>query len=122
MRKYRPRLPRRAAQCLGPSPDRGAGPRDERGEALVKKYGILTTTNNVEAARQADIVVLSVKPQVLHGVLNNYRRYYFKKATGGLTGASVVATEAGQSLPFQSQDDTGICQLWCLRWQRLPLS
>jgi len=46
-----------------------AGPREERGEALVRRYGIQATTSNVEAARQADIMILSVKPQVLPEVL-----------------------------------------------------
>jgi len=42
-----------------------AGPREERGAALREKYGVDVTVDNVEAARKADIVVLSVKPQVL---------------------------------------------------------
>lgn len=44
-------------------------PRKERGEELTKRYGIRNTTNNVEAVQRADIIVLSVKPQVLNEVL-----------------------------------------------------
>ena len=46
-----------------------SGPRPERGQQLFDHYGVGTTTENVAAARGADIVVLSVKPQVLCPVL-----------------------------------------------------
>jgi pyrroline-5-carboxylate reductase len=44
-------------------------PREERGEELAKRYGVTVTSNNREAAQAAQIVVLSVKPQVLPAVL-----------------------------------------------------
>jgi pyrroline-5-carboxylate reductase len=47
-----------------------SGPRPERGQELFDRYGVHTTTDNVVAARDADIVVLSVKPQVLCRVLD----------------------------------------------------
>jgi len=46
-----------------------SGPRVERGEKLKARYGVPVTTDNVAAARNADIVVLSVKPQVILAVL-----------------------------------------------------
>jgi len=46
-----------------------AGPRSERGEELKERYGIQPFTDNAEAAGQADVVVLSVKPQRLDKVL-----------------------------------------------------
>ncbi|GAB4431908.1 MAG: pyrroline-5-carboxylate reductase [Anaerolineales bacterium] len=46
-----------------------AGPREGRGIELAKKYGIQTTTDNAAAASNADVVVLSVKPQRLSEVL-----------------------------------------------------
>lgn len=46
-----------------------SGPRRERGQELFDRYGVLTTTDNVQAVAGVDIVVLSVKPQVLCGVL-----------------------------------------------------
>ena len=46
-----------------------SGPREERGAELNKKYGIQTTTDNASAASQADVVVLSVKPQRLSEVM-----------------------------------------------------
>ena len=46
-----------------------AGPRLERGQALAEKYGVHVTTENHQAVSGAEVVVLSVKPQVLSGVL-----------------------------------------------------
>jgi pyrroline-5-carboxylate reductase len=48
----------------------GSDPRPERAEELAGKYGIRTTGDNVEVARQADILILSVKPQVMERVLD----------------------------------------------------
>ena len=48
-----------------------AGPRVERGEKLQERYGLLAMTDNSEAVSQADIVVLSVKPQRLARVLDD---------------------------------------------------
>jgi len=50
-----------------------SGPREERGEELQKKYGIQTTTDNAIAASDADVVVLSVKPQRLTEVMNGLK-------------------------------------------------
>jgi pyrroline-5-carboxylate reductase len=46
-----------------------SGPREERGVELQKKYGIQATTDNTAAASNADVVVLSVKPQRLSEVM-----------------------------------------------------
>lgn len=43
--------------------------RAERGLELEQKYGVRYTTDNLAAVNGAQIVVLSVKPQVLHDVL-----------------------------------------------------
>jgi pyrroline-5-carboxylate reductase len=49
-----------------------SGPRLERVEELNSRYGIRAFTDNREAAQQADVVILSIKPQrlakVLHGL------------------------------------------------------
>ncbi len=47
-----------------------AGPRQERVDELQERYGVLPFTDNAEAAAQADVVVLSVKPQRLDKVLS----------------------------------------------------
>ena len=50
-----------------------AGPSQERLDQLVHKFGISATLDNAAAARQADVVVLSVKPQRLDKVLVGLR-------------------------------------------------
>jgi len=47
--------------------------RIERVEELQKKYGVVPFTDNNLAAEQADVVVLSVKPQRLTEVLDNLK-------------------------------------------------
>lgn len=42
-----------------------AGPRAERGAELEAKYGVRSTTDNCAAVDDAEIVVLSIKPQAL---------------------------------------------------------
>jgi pyrroline-5-carboxylate reductase len=63
-------------------------PRIERGEELAAGYGVRSTTNNLEAATKADILVLSVKPQVLDEVLPEVRG-------GARTCSLVVSIVAG---------------------------
>lgn len=46
-----------------------SGPRQERGLDLRQRYGVGSTTNNVEAVGRAGVVVLSVKPQMVPKVL-----------------------------------------------------
>ena len=50
-----------------------SGPRSERGEELHKKYGIRVTTDNAAAAQDADVVVLSIKPQRLSEVMKGLK-------------------------------------------------
>ncbi|MBU6422599.1 MAG: pyrroline-5-carboxylate reductase [Chloroflexi bacterium] len=45
------------------------GPRRERRADLVKRFGVRALASNADAARGADVVVLSVKPQVLASVM-----------------------------------------------------
>ncbi len=44
-------------------------PREERGDELREKYGVLPFIDNLAAIKDVDVVVLSVKPQRLSGVL-----------------------------------------------------
>jgi pyrroline-5-carboxylate reductase len=50
-----------------------SGPREERGEELKSLYGIEAQTDNAAAAKAADVIVLSVKPQRLDTVLEGMR-------------------------------------------------
>ena len=56
-------------QLARPADLLAAGPRAERGEDLRRKYGVQALTDNGRAAAGADVVILSVKPQRLSGVL-----------------------------------------------------
>jgi pyrroline-5-carboxylate reductase len=50
-----------------------SGPRLERVTQLQQKYGVIPYTDNAAAAALADVVVLSVKPQRLSGVMKNLK-------------------------------------------------
>ena len=49
------------------------GPRRERRAELVKTFGVRALASTVEATKQAHVVVLSVKPQVLPAVMRELR-------------------------------------------------
>jgi pyrroline-5-carboxylate reductase len=71
-------------------PDRVAvsGPRTERLSELAAAYGVHTTTDNRELARRSQILVLSVKPQILDEVL--------LEVTGAIEpGTLVISLAAG---------------------------
>lgn len=67
-----------------------AGPREERGAELVAKYGIKSTSDNSAAAHQADVVVLSVKPQRLTDMMKGIK--------GIRADALVLSIVAGASM------------------------
>ena len=50
-----------------------SGPREERAEGLSKKYGIKGTTDNSVTIHEADVVVLSIKPQRLTEVMRGLK-------------------------------------------------
>src|SRR5688572_22253308 len=50
-----------------------SGPRRERRAELTKTYRVRAVASNVEAARNADVVVMSVKPQMLPRVMAELR-------------------------------------------------
>jgi pyrroline-5-carboxylate reductase len=54
-----------AATVVEPTQIYGSDPRRERCADLTHRFGIHTTTHNVDVVRHAEIVVLSVKPQIL---------------------------------------------------------
>jgi pyrroline-5-carboxylate reductase len=78
--------------------------RSERIDEMRALYGILMTTDNAEAASQADVIVLSVKPQSLGKVFTSIRGHVkphalvlsivagapISKIAGGLDHAAVV--------------------------------
>jgi pyrroline-5-carboxylate reductase len=48
----------------------GSDPRPERCDEMTTRYGIRTTGRNMDVAREAEILVLSIKPQVMTAVLD----------------------------------------------------
>lgn len=57
-----------------------SGPRPERGEQLQQKHGVRITTDNREAITGANVIVLSVKPQVLPSVLHELKGHVHPSA------------------------------------------
>jgi pyrroline-5-carboxylate reductase len=67
-----------------------SGPREKRVGELHMKYGIKATTDNAAAAHEADVIVLSVKPQRLTEVMKGIK--------GIRTNALVISIIAGASM------------------------
>jgi pyrroline-5-carboxylate reductase len=84
-------------QVTAPENITAAGPRQERGDELAAAYGIRFTTQNVDAAREADIVILSVKPQRLQTVLSGLRGHIRPQALvlSIVAGASIQNISRG---------------------------
>ena len=59
-------------------------PREDRRRRLEERFGILTLESNIEAARGADLVVLTIKPQVLQSVM--------RQLSGSLSPQQVVVS------------------------------
>jgi pyrroline-5-carboxylate reductase len=73
-----------------------SGPREERGAELRRKYGIKSTTDNASAVREADVVVLSVKPQRLSEVMKGLKGIRADAlALSIIAGASIKKISAG---------------------------
>ncbi|MEK6222022.1 MAG: pyrroline-5-carboxylate reductase [Chloroflexota bacterium] len=68
-----------------------AGPRKERVDELAQQYKISPYTDNVEAGKQADVLVLAVKPQRLEHVLQELEGNIQK-------GSLVLSIVAGASI------------------------
>jgi pyrroline-5-carboxylate reductase len=73
-----------------------SGPRAERLRELAERFGINTTTDNRVAAASATVIVLSVKPQSLPGVLKGLQ-------AGIPGGALVLSIVAGARLSGLTQ-------------------
>lgn len=80
------------------APDRigASGPRAERADTLRERYGILATTDNLELCRRSDVLVLSVKPQILARVLLQVRDHLRPNALliSVAAGVSVASIES----------------------------
>jgi pyrroline-5-carboxylate reductase len=59
-------------------------PREDRRRRLEERFGVLTVESNVEAVHGADLVVLTIKPQVLQSVM--------RQLSGSLLAGQVVVS------------------------------
>ena len=78
-----------------------ADPREERVKELSAKYGLNGTIDNDSAAVDADILVLSVKPQVLNEVMPEIRHgaHSSKLILSIIAGAKIKTIAAGVANP-----------------------
>lgn len=87
-----------------------AGPRLERLEQLREHYGIAIELDNAAAARQADVVVLAVKPQRLEKVMAGLKDQIPAGALviSIIAGASIeqISSGLGHSLVVRSMPNT----------------
>ncbi len=83
----------------GVAPDKigGSGPREERMSEMAEKYGILATTDNVELVKRSDIVVVSVKPQIIDRVVREVANE-MREGTTVISVAAGVPTSALEHL------------------------
>ncbi|MGD9092529.1 MAG: pyrroline-5-carboxylate reductase [Anaerolineales bacterium] len=89
---------------------RASGPRLERVQYLQECYDLVPFTNNVMAAREADVVVLSVKPQRLDKVLDGIRGEILPDALilSIIAGASIekISRGLGHEMVVRSMPNT----------------
>lgn len=71
--------------------------RQSRGSELMEKYGIRTTTNNLDVIAASDVVVLSVKPQTLAKVMTELKGHVPAETMvlSIVAGASMKALRTG---------------------------
>lgn len=76
-------------------------PRAERREQLEADYGVRTTDDNAVAAREADVLLLAVKPQMLPGVMDELQGTLPPEqlVISVIAGASTIALGNGLEHP-----------------------
>jgi len=72
---------------------------EERAKALAAKLKVKVGTNNVEAARGADIIVIGVKPQVVEDVVREISGHITSKQVIVSVAASVPTSMIEKNLP-----------------------
>jgi pyrroline-5-carboxylate reductase len=84
-------------ELVSPAQVMAAGPRSARLEELQSKYGIHITTDNVMAVEGADVVVLSIKPQMLNHVMHSLKGHVRADALvlSVIAGARMATIENG---------------------------
>jgi pyrroline-5-carboxylate reductase len=88
-----------AAGVVEPSQIHGSDPRRERCQDLTSRFGIVTTTQNVDVVKHAEIVVLSVKPQILPQVLDEVAPHLRPQALVISIAAGIPVSSIEKRLP-----------------------
>jgi len=70
--------------------------RPERLKAIREKYGVKTTSHNTEVVKQSEIIILSVKPQIMKQVVDEITKYldFSKPIISIAAGVSLDAIES----------------------------
>ncbi len=99
-----------------------AGPLAERNRKLKTTYGIHVTTDNIKAVRQAEAVILAVKPQQLDAVFNVLagKLHPDPLVISIIAGASIAKIQAGlqhqavvRSMPNAAARIGESITVWC---------
>jgi pyrroline-5-carboxylate reductase len=88
-----------AAGTVEPKQIHGSDPRRERADEMKQRYAIHTTTHNEDVVRHAEIVVLSVKPQILPAVCTEVAPHLKPGALVISIAAGVPVTVIERRLP-----------------------
>ncbi|HXJ86447.1 MAG TPA: pyrroline-5-carboxylate reductase [Candidatus Binatia bacterium] len=84
---------------LSPKSTRATVAHEERAQALCAKLKLKVGTNNVEAAKGADIIVIGVKPQVVEDVIQEISEHITPKQMIVSIAASVPTAMIEKNLP-----------------------
>jgi pyrroline-5-carboxylate reductase len=87
------------ARVVEPGKIWGSDPRAERCRELAERYGIHTTTSNPDVVSASEIVVLSVKPQILPSVLDEVAQHLKPHALVISIAAGTPVAAIEQRLP-----------------------
>lgn len=80
-----------AREMIAPERITASHPRPERREQLAARFGITVVESNAEAARDADLILLTIKPQVLTAIMRQLRGQL-------MPGQVVISVLAGANL------------------------
>ena len=82
----------------------------EKLSSIKKQYGVITTTDNLELYAKSDVVILSVKPQVIHNVLEELRKgavnLDISKRKLVISIAAGIKIEKIESILYRDMDET----------------
>lgn len=84
-------------EVAAPADITASAPSEATRQAVARQFGIGTTADNAAVAREADVVVLAVKPGVLGGVIDEIRGVVAERGDGA---PLVVSIAAGKTIAW----------------------